>query len=201
VSLTADAIRKLLGLKPHATCGYVSETFRSSLFVPAAQLPPAFMGSRAMGSVLYLMVTQDAPVQLHRIRSDQMYHHYLGDPLEVLLLYPKGDGEVFVVGQDLEQGMRPQLLIPGGTFHASRLLRPVLDSPDLGNARLGNAGLGYALLGSTEWPGADHSDIELGIPEKLMELYPHMRHPIADFTGRMKKHLDVHSDLDSNRVA
>ncbi|MFL5813245.1 MAG: cupin domain-containing protein [Bdellovibrionia bacterium] len=191
MNLTADAIRNILGLKPHTTCGYVNETFRSSLFVPAAQLPPAFMGSRAMGTVLYFMVTQDAPIQLHRIRSDQMYHHYLGDPLEVLLLYPKGDGEVLTVGPDLVSGMRPQLLIPGGTFHISRLRRPSHDTP----------GVGYALLGTTEWPGADHSDVELGIPEKLMELYPHMRHSIAEFTGRMKEHRDSHSDRDSSRVA
>jgi hypothetical protein len=31
-------------------------------------------------------------IRLHRIRSGQMYHHYLGDPLEVLLLYPGGIG-------------------------------------------------------------------------------------------------------------
>lgn len=129
-----------------------------------------------MGSVLYFMVTHDAQIALHRIRSDQMYHHYLGDPLEVLLLYPEGDGEVLIVGPDLEKGMRPQLFIPGNTFHISRLHRSATYMPQLG----------YALLGTSEWPGADHSDVEMGIPEKLMEAYPHMRHKIAEFTRRMK---------------
>ena len=50
-----------------------------------------------------------------------MYHHYLGDPLEVLLLYPGGKGEVRWVGPDLAAGMRPQLFIPANTFHVSRL--------------------------------------------------------------------------------
>jgi hypothetical protein len=48
------------------------------------------------------------------IRSDQMYHHYRGDPLEVLLLDPDGRGEVRAVGEDIGSGMRPQLLITGG---------------------------------------------------------------------------------------
>lgn len=136
------------------------------------------MGSRAMGAVLYVMVTEDAQIVLHRIRSDQMYHHYLGDPIEVLLLYPDGDSEVVTVGKELELGMRPQLLIPGGTFYISRLRTP---SPP-------EQKLGYALLGTTEWPGVDLSDLELGIPEKLMEIYPHARHEIAEFTKHMARH-------------
>jgi predicted cupin superfamily sugar epimerase len=74
------------------------------------------MKARPFGSVLYFMVTPEARIRLHRIRSDQMYHHYLGDPLEVLLLYPDGSGAVQMVGSDLAAGARPQLFIPGGTF-------------------------------------------------------------------------------------
>jgi hypothetical protein len=135
------------------------------------------MGSRSLGSVLYFMVTESAQIVLHRVRSDQMYHHYLGDPIEVLLLYPDGNGEVLTVGPFLETGMRPQLFIPGGTFHMSRLYRP--PEPQ--------ALAGYALLGTSEWPAVDLSDVELGIPDKLMEAYPQLRHAIADFTGRISE--------------
>jgi uncharacterized protein len=61
--------------------------------------------------VLYFLVTPEASVQLHRIRSDQMYHHYLGDPLEALLLYADGRHDMMQVGSDLSSGMRPQLFI------------------------------------------------------------------------------------------
>lgn len=131
-----------------------------------------------MGAVLYFMVTEDAQIVLHRVRSDQMYHHYLGDPLDVLLLYPDGDFEVLTVGKEIERGMRPQLLIPGGTFHISRLRSPWPPEQKLG----------YALLGTTEWPGVDLSDLELGIPEKLMEIYPQARNEIAEFTKHMARH-------------
>jgi len=83
--LTADEIRALLRLEPHATCGSVRMTYLSPQSIAAGGLPPPFSDPRPMGSALYFMVTPTAPVQLHRIRNDQLHHYYLGDPLEVLL--------------------------------------------------------------------------------------------------------------------
>lgn len=165
MSLTVDQIRDLLGLRRHPTCGFVSESYRSGRNIPTDALPAGYEGSRPLGSVLYFLVTPDATIALHRILSDQMYHHYLGVPLEVLLLYPGGKGEVAVVGPNLVGGMRPQLFIPGGTFHVSRL-RP---------------GGTYALLGTTEWPGVEPPDVELGDRDALMATYPDLREQIAGF--------------------
>src|SRR5438093_12573738 len=114
---TAQQIIEMLGLKPHPTCGFVAETYRAKERIADETLPTVYGGTRPFGSVLYFMVTPGAQIRLHRIRSDQMYHHYLGEPLEVLLLYPDGTGEIKVIGSDLSAGMRPQLFIPGGTFH------------------------------------------------------------------------------------
>jgi predicted cupin superfamily sugar epimerase len=99
--LTADEIRTLLRLEPHATCGSVRVTYLSPQSIAAGGLPP-FSDPRPMGSALYFMVTPTAPVQLHRIRNDQLYHYYLGDPLEVLLLRSDGTS--------------------GGTFHTARVM-------------------------------------------------------------------------------
>jgi len=63
------------------------------------------------------MVTPGAHVRLHRIRNDQLYHYYLGDPIEVLMLHADGTSERVVVGPNLPKGQRVQLLIPGNTFH------------------------------------------------------------------------------------
>jgi predicted cupin superfamily sugar epimerase len=168
--LTAARIIELLGLKPHPTCGFVAETYRAKGRIPDEALPTEYAGSRPFASVLYFMVTTDAHIRLHRIRSDQMYHHYAGDPLEVLLLYPGGTGEIKVIGPDLPGGMRPQLLIPGGTFHTSRL-------------RKSRAPTGFALLGTTEWPGFEPPDLELAEPSKLAAAYPALRRAIEEFTA------------------
>ena len=102
------------------------------------------------------MVTPAAPVRLHRIRNDQLYHYYLGDPLEVLLLHGDGTTERVVVGPDLRLGERVQLLIPGNTFHTARLM---------GRRR-------WFLGASTEWPGVVPADVEIGDIEKLAAKYP-----------------------------
>jgi predicted cupin superfamily sugar epimerase len=145
--MSVGQIIDLLGLKP-ATCGFMAETYRSRLEIPATVLPGAYGGDRALGNVYYFLVTPDAPVQLHRIRSDQMYHHYLGSALEVALHHHDGHAEIRMVGPDLAAGMRPQLFIPGGTFHEAHV----------------PAGGEYALLATSVWLRAEPADVELGNP-------------------------------------
>jgi uncharacterized protein len=152
----ADEIRKLLDLEPNATCGFVRLTFLSKQSIAAGGLPPPFADGRPLGSALYFMVTPVAPVRLHRIRNDQLYHYYLGDPIELLLLHADGDTERVIVGPDLRGGQRVQQLIPGNTFHTARLI---------GRQR-------WFLGASTEWPGVVPADVEIGNLDELAAKYP-----------------------------
>ena len=154
--LTAGEIRMLLALQPNATCGYVRETFRSATNIAPGGLPAPFSGGRPLGSALYFMVTPDQHVKLHRIRNDQLYHYYLGDPLEVFLLHGGGAAERVVVGPDLRGRQRVQLLIPGDTFHTAHVI---------GRRR-------WFLGASAEWPGVEPQDVEIGDLEKLAGAYP-----------------------------
>jgi len=154
--LNADEIRKLLDLEPNATCGFVRLTFLSKQSIAAGGLPPPFADGRPLGSALYFMVTPVAPVRLHRIRNDQLYHYYLGDPIELLLLHADGGTERIIVGPDLRGGQRVQQLIPGNTFHTARLI---------GRRR-------WFLGASTEWPGVVPADVEIGNLAKLAAKYP-----------------------------
>jgi uncharacterized protein len=154
--LSAEDVRKLLALQPNATCGYVRETFRSATNIAPGGLPAPFADGRPLGSALYFMVTPDQHVKLHRIRNDQLYHYYLGDPLELLLLHVGGKAERVVVGPDLRAGQRVQLLIPGNTFHTAHVI---------GRRK-------WFLGASTEWPGVQPADVEMGDLEKLAVAYP-----------------------------
>ncbi len=106
------------------------------------------------------MVTPEAPVRMHRIRNDQLYHYYLGDPIELFLLHAGGRAERVVVGPDIRAGQRVQFLIPGHTFHTARLLG---QGPGPGRWFLG---------ASTEWPGVIPADVEIGNLEALSQKYP-----------------------------
>jgi len=145
-NLTADEVRRLLNLQPHATCGFVRVTFISEKRVAPGGLPPPFAEGRPVGSALYFMVTPDRPVRLHRIRNDQLYHYYLGDPIEVLMLHADGTSKRVIVGPDLRGEQRVQLLIPGNTFHTARVI---------GRRR-------WFLGASTEWPGVEPAEVEMG---------------------------------------
>ena len=155
-NLTAEDVRKLLDLEPNATCGFVKLTFVSSQTLAAGALPAPFGAARPIGSALYFMVTPDAPVRLHRIRNDQLYHYYLGDSIELFLLYEDGNAERIVVGPDLRAGQRVQQLIPGNTFHTARVI---------GRRR-------WFLGASTAWPGVTPVDVEIGNLDALAKKYP-----------------------------
>ena len=112
------------------------------------------------------MVTAEAPVKLHRIKNDQLYHYYQGDPIEVLLLNESGTSELVVVGPNVGGGELVQLFIPGGTFHTARIT---------GHRR-------WFLGGSTAWPGVDPTrDVELGDKEELAAKFPEAAADIRDF--------------------
>ena len=106
---------------PPPTCGFVVPTYRSVTIVPASSLSSEYGSARPIGSALYFLVTPDAHIVMHRIHSDQQYHHYLGDPWDLIMLLPDGTGQVVTVGSDLAAGMMLQLFIPGGTFYMARL--------------------------------------------------------------------------------
>jgi hypothetical protein len=168
--LTADDVRSLLQLEPNATCGFVRVTFSSSRAVAPGGLDAPFSAGGPLGSALYFMVTPVAPVRLHRIKNDQLYHYYLGDPLELFLLHADGSTERVVVGPDLRAGQRVQLLIPGDTFHTARLI-----------------GAGRWFLGaSTEWPGVIPADVEIGNLDLLAAKYPAVASEIRQIAASVR---------------
>jgi uncharacterized protein len=154
--LTATEICSLLNLEPNATCGSTRVSFVSQQSIAAGGLPAPFADGRPLGSALYFLVTPGSPVRLHRIRNEQLYHYYLGDPLEVFMLHADESSERVVVGPDLRGGERLQLRIPGNTFHTARVI---------GGGR-------WFLGGSTEWPGVVPADVEIGNVDDLAGSYP-----------------------------
>jgi predicted cupin superfamily sugar epimerase len=163
--MTAEEVRALLKLEPHATCGFVRVTFMSEKRIAPGGMPPPFAEGRPTASALYFMVTPDAPVRLHRIHNDQLYHYYLRDPIDVLMLHADGTTKRAVVGPDLRAGQCLQLLIPGNTFHTARIV----------------GGRRWFLGASTEWPGVEPADVEIGDVDALGAKYPDVANDLRAF--------------------
>jgi predicted cupin superfamily sugar epimerase len=165
-TVAADEIKALLKLEPNQTCGFVRETYKSDLQIAPGGLPAPFADGRPAGTALYFLMTPQAPVKLHRIKNDQLYHYYLGDPIEVLLLRENGVSELVIVGPNIVGGHLVQLFIPGNTFHTARIT---------GKRR-------WFLGASTEWPGVVPSeDVELGDVDQLAAKYPEAAADIRAF--------------------
>ena len=113
--MTFEDVRKLLDLSPNATCGYVRVTFASKhKIAPGGMASPVRGWQAGLDRALYFMLTPQEPVKLHTIRNDQLYHYYLGDPIESAddagrWVHP----EFHIVGPDLRKGHKVQLLYSG----------------------------------------------------------------------------------------
>ena len=122
--MTVDDIVRLLDLQPHPTeGGYFVETHRTAETVPAHALPDRYAGDRAHGTAIYYLLTADTFSALHRLASDEVFHFYLGDPVEQLQLFPGGEGRTVVLGTDLAAGQRPQQIVHQIVWVAQKRLK------------------------------------------------------------------------------
>jgi uncharacterized protein len=164
--LTAEQIRELLKMLPHPIeGGYFAETYRSAATVARSALS-GYPGDRSMSTAIYYLLTPDTFSAMHRVRGDEMFHFYLGDPLEMLLLKPDGNSEVLLLGQDIASGMRLQHNVPGGVWQGSRVRK----------------GGRFALLGTTMAPGFEYEDYETGNRQDLTGRYPQYAELITALT-------------------
>lgn len=164
--LTAEQIRELLQMRPHPIeGGFFAETYRGVPVVPQSLLP-GYPGDRAISTAIYYLLTPDTFSAMHRVRGDEMFHFYLGDPVEMLQLKADGSGEAIVLGQDIALGMRLQHNVPGGVWQGSRL----------------RAGGKYALLGTTMAPGFEYEDYETGTLRELSSQFPKYSAMVAALT-------------------
>src|ERR1700735_3541815 len=123
--LTAAQIRDLLRREPlPVEGGYFIRTYESPHKIPQQALPPGYpptyRADRLIGTAIYYLLTPETFSALHRLPGDEIFHFYLGDPVELLELRPDGTSARILLGHDLAAGMRPQHVVPSGVWQGSR---------------------------------------------------------------------------------
>jgi hypothetical protein len=164
--MTANDIIRILNLQKHPTeGGYFLETYRSKDFITEKR-----WGKRSFSTAIYYLLTgeSDSFSEMHRLDIDEIFHFYLGDPVEMLHLYPDGTGKQVLLGTDLDKGMYPQVLVPGKVWQGSRLL----------------PGGKFALMGTTVAPGFEYTDYESGSRKELTTIYPEFKELISLLTRK-----------------
>jgi predicted cupin superfamily sugar epimerase len=156
--MTANEIIELLELEPlRGEGGYFRRTFESKAVSSAGHF---------FSTAIYYLVTPESFSSLHRLPQEELFHFYLGDPVEMLQLTEDGRATRHHIGPDLRAGQRPQLLAPGNVWQGTRLLE----------------GGKWALLGTTVTPGFRWEEYEIGSRDALCARYPIHRLLIERFT-------------------
>lgn len=139
---------------PHPEGGSYAETYRATESISKAALPDRFSGDRSFSTGIYFLLQSDNFSAFHRIQSDEMWHFYAGDPLEIFVIDPSdGDLEVIRLGSDPDQGESFQAVVPAGSWFGSR--------PASGSR--------YCLVGCTVAPGFDFTDFEMAERDSLLK--------------------------------
>jgi uncharacterized protein len=154
--MTAQQIIDLLGLRPHPReGGFFLESYRSQRFIPQSAIS-RYPGDRRESTAIYYLLTPTTFSRLHRLKGDEVFHHYAGDAVEMLQLFDDGSSQRLLIGKDLLGGERPQVLAPANVWQGSRLV----------------PGGSWALLGCTVAPGFEYEDYTDAPREFFLKHYP-----------------------------
>lgn len=144
-----------LDLLPHPEGGFYKEMYRSPLSVSADIMEEGLAGDRNLATGIYFLITEGNFSAFHRIKSDEMWHFYYGEPLIVHVIELSGKYTKLAIGLDIEKGQTPQALVPAGAWFASESLGA------------------YSFVGCTVSPGFDFQDFELAKKAELIREFSH----------------------------
>ncbi len=148
---TANYWIEKLELLPHPEGGYYKEVYRSTEEVVAELLPLQRTGVRSINTAIYYLLEKENFSAFHRIKSDEIWHFYDGEPIVIYVLDKNGKLEELLLDKD-----NPMQIVPKNTWFAAEL-------KDKNS---------FALLGCTVAPGFDFKDFEMGEKSQLIKAYP-----------------------------
>ena len=169
MTLSPDKIIEVLELEPlPVEGGLFRQTYISSESIQKEHLPHRYSTDKPFGTAIYYLLTSDSNSfsALHKLPTDEIWHFYLGDPVELFELHPDGSSQKLVLGHEITQGQMVQHVVPAGVWQGSRVIE----------------GGEFALLGTTMSPGFMPDDYLGGNRMELIERYPDHVGTIRDLT-------------------
>ncbi len=157
--MNAQFLIKTLQLLPHPEGGYYKETYRSDRRISVDGR------ERNVCTAIFFLLENHQKSHFHRIQSDELWFFHQGEPLEMVMLQDQ-KAHTVLLGNNLEEGESPQIVIPANTWFAAKIKRST----------------GYALVSCSVAPGFDFSDFELADEKELLQDYPHLKTVISNYT-------------------
>jgi predicted cupin superfamily sugar epimerase len=145
-----------LQLAPHPEGGYFRQTYRSEVVIAREALPAGFSGARAVSTAIYFLLEGENFSAFHRLRSDEVWHFYVGEPLLVHVIDTDGQYSRILLGGDPGAGQVLQAVVRAGCWFASHV----------------EDWKRFVVVGCTVAPGFDFADFEMGKRDELVARYP-----------------------------
>jgi predicted cupin superfamily sugar epimerase len=155
-----------LDLEPHVEGGYFKETYRSAENIDKRALHERFSDDRSFCTAIYFLLHNNDFSAFHRIKQDELWHFYSGDPLIIHIIDWRGNYSQIKLGMNLDDGESFQAMVPHGSWFGANL--KARDS--------------FALVGCTVAPGFAVDDLEIAKRDVLVNLFPEHRQIIEQLT-------------------
>jgi len=152
-----------LQLQPHPEGGYFREIYRSEETIPAEMLAPRYNSKRSIATSIYFLLKSGKVSSFHRLKSDEIWHFYMGSPVKVYIIDPDGVLSEIILGRDILNHEFLQIVIPHGCWFAAEVTED-------------NS---YSLIGCGVAPGFDFNDFELAVKASLIQCFPQHRELIS----------------------
>ncbi len=170
--MTAEDVKRILGLQPHPREGgwYVRTWEAEERLAPNAFADARYRSPRRSSTAIYYLLQAETFSRMHVLKSDEIFHHYMGEAVEMLQLFEDGSSGRVILGSEIAAGQRPQCVVRRGVWQGCRLLRQ--PSEPGGEDSRSSPWQGWALLGCTVSPGFEFEDYEDGHAESLLARWP-----------------------------
>lgn len=159
-----------LNLQKHPEGGWFKEVYRSEDVVSEEGLSFDFEGSRNFSTSIYYLLQESNFSAFHRIKSDELWHYYVGTSSIEIVTINSDEIVRHIVGSDILNGEQFQVVVPKNTWFAAHLLNRN----------------GFALVGCTVSPGFYSKDFELA-GENLKDKFPDLADEIQSFLRSKSK--------------
>jgi predicted cupin superfamily sugar epimerase len=157
-----DELIRRFDLKPHPEGGFFNETYRSAQRVIREH--DGLAHTRSASTAIYYLLCDGAHSAWHRIRSDEVWHFYAGEPLNVHVLDASGTLLTHKLGNTLAHPDAVfQAVVPAGLWFAAECADPAT----------------FALVGCTVAPGFEFSEFEIADVDALKAQHPQHAQVIA----------------------
>lgn len=164
--LTAKTYIDALRMQPHPEGGFFVETYRSTQLVGVSCADDGVVADKSACTGIYFLLEKGNFSAFHKIKSDEMWHFYAGQALDVLELQDDGELRCTRLGSDLLRGEVHQHVVRANTWFASRVAQDGA----------------FALVGCTVAPGFEFADFCMADRATLLADFPQHRKTIIELT-------------------